>query len=82
VLLDPKDRYAQFIDFEADEFHEWFQGGAALEAEARAQSRAATANGGTPIEWRISDQRTAEFLEKWLEDKRITGIKIVYQPRT
>jgi hypothetical protein len=82
VLLDPKDRYAQFIDFEANEFFEWYQGEGRLLDEASRQNEAARANGGTPIEWRISDPRTAEFFRTWLRDRGITGIRVVYQPRS
>jgi hypothetical protein len=46
--------------------------------EAQRQSQAAN---GVKIEWRISDERTARFLQDWLDRNGVSGIRAIFWPK-
>jgi hypothetical protein len=74
VLIDAKDRYAQFINKDGTGFNEWFQGQDGLRDEAARQEQAANS---APIEWRFSDKKTGEFFETWMTENGF-NIRVVY----
>jgi RHS repeat-associated protein len=67
--------YARFV--KDGVFRVWFQGKDALLDQARRQLAAA---GGTPIEWRVAEQKAADAIRALFASNGIHGISIVVEP--
>lgn len=76
TLIDAKDEYLQFVD-RTGNWQSWFRGKAGLIREARGQLEAAQ---GNPVQWRVSDPRLQEVLERTFAEENITGIQVRYYP--
>lgn len=78
VLIEVKDKYAQFFDDQLQPLH-WFEntGWADLKQQIYRQLEVA---GGHPVEWHVSEEKFARALAEHIDILRLEGITIKHVP--
>ncbi|RVW06279.1 Tox-REase-5 domain-containing protein [Rhodococcus spongiicola] len=72
--------YDQFLDKDGN-FQPWWKGDESLVDQAQRQIRAVEASGGdATIEWRVAEEKSAEAIERLLDERGIDGIDVVWVP--
>jgi hypothetical protein len=77
ILLDAKDRYAQFVDRRTGTFYSWYRGAQGLVDQASRQIQVA---GSTPIVWHVSEPNAATAIRSLLQNNGLSSITVVYTP--
>ena len=77
VLLEVKGKYSQFVDEGTGKFKDWFTGAESLVEQAQRQI---SASNGMKVKWVFAEESTMKAFANLLEERKITGIEVTFQP--